>query len=85
MPGLAHPSHCPFWLSLPAQAYCLYRLGRLQEALAALQQVPPGGDQAVARLQLEAQLHYRLGAPKEAIQQYSQVRRTLVLSLARLA
>ncbi|GAB4817516.1 hypothetical protein N2152v2_004562, partial [Parachlorella kessleri] len=59
------------------KAYCLYRLGRLQEALSALQQDSSTSgsstDQAVARLQLEAQLHYRLGAPKEAIRQYNQL------------
>ena len=30
-------------------------------------------DRAVARLQLEAQLQYRLGSPKEAIRSYSQL------------
>ena len=39
------------------QAYCLYRLGKLQAALAALGEVPV--DKEVARLQLEAQVGCR--------------------------
>lgn len=53
------------------QAYCLYRLGRLQDALAALSGVP--GDAEAARLQLEAQIQYRLGNCKDAIALYSQL------------
>lgn len=45
---------CPNCTSRTAQAYCLYRLGRLQEALAALAGVPE--EKEVARLQLEAQV-----------------------------
>lgn len=54
------------------KAYCLYRLGRLQDALSVLSQVSASSQQ-VARLQLQAQLHYRMGSPKEAIKQYSQL------------
>ena len=53
------------------QAYCLYRLGRLQDALAALGAV--SADAEAARLQLEAQVQYRLGNCKEAIALYSQL------------
>ncbi|KAL4423713.1 hypothetical protein ABPG75_001014 [Micractinium tetrahymenae] len=53
------------------KAYCLYRSGKLQEALAALSAVP--ADKEVARLQLEAQIQYRLGNSKEAIALYSQL------------
>lgn len=41
-----------------SQAYCLYRQGKLQEALGALKEVPANKDEA--RLQLEAQV--RAGA-----------------------
>lgn len=53
------------------KAYCLYRQGKLQDALAALQAVP--AERELARLQLEAQIQYRLGAYKEAIAVYSQL------------
>ncbi|KAI7836263.1 hypothetical protein COHA_009853 [Chlorella ohadii] len=53
------------------KAYCLYRQGKLQDALAALQSVP--AERELARLQLEAQIQYRLGAYKEAIGVYSQL------------
>lgn len=56
------------------QAYCLYRRGKLKEALAALAAVP--ADQEVPRLQLEAQIQYRLGGNKEAIALYSQLYRS---------
>lgn len=48
------------------RAYCLYRLGRFDEALAALQEC--GADKAAAALQLEAQLRYRMGQSKQCIQ-----------------
>ncbi|KAI3426329.1 hypothetical protein D9Q98_008702 [Chlorella vulgaris] len=56
------------------KAYCLYRRGKLKEALAALAAVP--ADQEVPRLQLEAQIQYRLGGNKEAIALYSQLYRS---------
>lgn len=56
---------------LPLQAYCLYRSARFAEALAALEAVPE--DRAVARLQLEAQLFYRMGRNAEAISAYSEL------------
>mmetsp|Transcript_36119 Transcript_36119/g.92319 ORF Transcript_36119/g.92319 Transcript_36119/m.92319 type:complete len:650 (-) Transcript_36119:136-2085(-) len=52
-------------------AYCLYRLGRYGEALAALQ--GPGGAEGPASLHLAAQLHHRLGHPKECIASYSEL------------
>ena len=55
-----------------AQAYCLYRLSNFSEALAVLQ----GGNAAgkpVARAQLEAQLHYRMGRNSDAIRVYHQL------------
>lgn len=54
------------------QAYCLYRLSNFLEALAVLQ----GGDatsKPVARAQLEAQLHYRMGHNSDAIRVYHQL------------
>lgn len=56
------------------KAYCLYRRSKLPEALAALKEVP--ADKEVARLQLEAQIHYRLGDNKEAIALYSELFRS---------
>jgi signal recognition particle subunit SRP72 len=53
------------------RAYCTYRLGRLQEALSALSSV--GDDRAAARLQLEAQVQYRLGNYKECIELYDRL------------
>jgi signal recognition particle subunit SRP72 len=53
------------------RAYCTYRLGRLQEALAALASV--GDERAAARLQLEAQVQYRLGNFKECIEVYDRL------------
>jgi len=51
------------------RAYCTYRLGRLQEALTTLSSVRD--DRAAARLQLEAQVQYRLGNYKECIDLYN--------------
>ena len=51
------------------RAYCLYRQGKLPEALDALTQVGP--DRQVARVQLEAQLQYRLGNYPKAIELYT--------------
>lgn len=48
------------------RSYCLYRLGKLEEALSALESV--GEDNAAAALQLKAQLHFRLGNSKSCIQ-----------------
>ncbi|KAK9820199.1 hypothetical protein WJX72_007419 [[Myrmecia] bisecta] len=53
------------------KAYCLYRLGRMAEALEAAGQVQE--ERIVGRLQLEAQLHYRMGHNAEAIKIYSQL------------
>ena len=53
------------------QAYSLFRLQRFEEALAAVQQHPE--DRAVARLNLQAQLHYRMGSSAEAIRLYHQL------------
>jgi hypothetical protein len=55
------------------QAYCLYRLGRLQEALAALSGVPPS--QAEAKLQLEAQVGARAGMHTVECTQHARDRR----------
>ena len=57
------------WAPIPArpplvQAYCLYRLGKLQAALAALGEVPV--DKEVARLQLEAQVGGLQGGRQQA-------------------
>lgn len=58
--------------SMPFEkAYCLYRLSRFTEALDALKSVSES--QAAAKLQLEAQLHYRLGNAKQCIQAYDAV------------
>ncbi|KAG0556540.1 hypothetical protein KC19_11G061100 [Ceratodon purpureus] len=48
------------------KAYCLYRLSRLAEALAALK----GVERSVSVLQLEAQILYRKGELKECIASY---------------
>lgn len=53
------------------RAYCTYRLGRLQDALAALATV--GSDRSSARLQLEAQVQYRLGNYTECVDLYSRL------------
>ena len=53
------------------RAYCTYRLGRLEDSLAALSGVGP--DRSAARLQLEAQVQYRLGNYKECIEVYSRL------------
>ena len=53
------------------QAYSLFRLQKFEEALAAVQQNPE--DRAVARLNLQAQLHYRMGGSSEAIRIYHQL------------
>ncbi|MEW5303027.1 MAG: hypothetical protein WDW36_005759 [Sanguina aurantia] len=53
------------------KAYCLYRQGKVVEALAMLQSVPE--DLAVGALQLEAQLRYRLGQSGECIQLYDKL------------
>jgi hypothetical protein len=47
------------------QAYCLYRLGKLQAALAALGEVPV--DKEVARLQLEARVGFRVPGSRLAM------------------
>lgn len=53
------------------QGYSLFRLQRFEEALAAVQQQPD--DRTVARLNLQAQLHYRMGSSAEAIGIYHQL------------
>ena len=53
------------------QAYCLYRSARFAEALGALTAVPE--ERAVARLQLQAQLCYRMGRYADAIAAYSEL------------
>ncbi|XP_075264910.1 signal recognition particle subunit SRP72-like, partial [Convolutriloba macropyga] len=53
------------------KAYCLYRLGRFQEALEALQQV--GEDKVQGKLHLQAQLNHRLGHSKESISAYQEL------------
>ncbi|CAL5219381.1 g1203 [Coccomyxa viridis] len=53
------------------KAYSLFRLQKFEEALAAVQQNPE--DRAVARLNLQAQLHYRMGGSAEAIRIYHQL------------
>jgi len=53
------------------RAYCTYRQGRLQEALAILHSV--GDERAADRLQLEAQVQYRLGNHTEAIALYGRL------------
>lgn len=56
------------------KAYCYYRLGQLEQALAAVQGVLDA--RRLARLQLEAQLHYRLGDNKQAIKVYRELFQT---------
>ncbi|KAK9797740.1 hypothetical protein WJX73_003973 [Symbiochloris irregularis] len=53
------------------EAYCLYRSGEFRKALSACEAT--GEDKAVAKLHLQAQLHYRLGQYSEAIQMYKQL------------
>ncbi|KAK9832822.1 hypothetical protein WJX81_004606 [Elliptochloris bilobata] len=53
------------------KAYCLYRSARFAEGLAALGAVPE--ERAVAQLQLEAQLNFRMGRYAEAISAYSEL------------
>ncbi len=53
------------------QAYSLFRLQNFDEALAAVQQ--HADERAVARLTLQAQLHYRMGSSAEAIRIYHQL------------
>jgi signal recognition particle subunit SRP72 len=53
------------------KAYCLYRLGRYDEALAALGDVAE--PRMVAKLHLQAQLHHRLGNRKECVAAYSEL------------
>mmetsp|Transcript_17379 Transcript_17379/g.37521 ORF Transcript_17379/g.37521 Transcript_17379/m.37521 type:complete len:686 (+) Transcript_17379:137-2194(+) len=53
------------------KAYCLYRLGRIEEALEAVR--GSGPDKAEAARQLEAQLFYRLGRNKDCIQVYDKL------------
>mmetsp|Transcript_5293 Transcript_5293/g.15184 ORF Transcript_5293/g.15184 Transcript_5293/m.15184 type:complete len:701 (-) Transcript_5293:233-2335(-) len=53
------------------QAYCYYRLGQLERALQAVQGVD--GARRQARLQLEAQLHYKLGDYAAAIRIYGEL------------
>ena len=60
--------------SLLLQAYSLYRTGKLEEALTALEQVSQS-QQAVPRLQLQAQLLYRLGRYREAADALSRLQK----------
>ncbi|KAL6770694.1 SRP72 [Auxenochlorella protothecoides x Auxenochlorella symbiontica] len=53
------------------RAYCQYREGKLEDALVTLQMVSK--DRQEAKLQLEAQLRYRLGQYPEAIAIYRQL------------
>jgi hypothetical protein len=55
------------------QAYTLYRLGRLQEAVKAAAAAEAEGERRSEALQLEAQLHYRLGDAKKCIACYDAV------------
>ena len=54
-----------------AQGYSLFRLQKFEEALATVQQQPD--DRSIARLNLQAQLHYRMGSTAEAISIYHQL------------
>ena len=56
---------------LQQQAYSLFRLGNFTDALAALQ--AGSTSQQVAKLQLEAQLYYRMGRNGDAIRIYHQL------------
>lgn len=53
------------------RAYSLYRHGSPQDAISALSSVPP--EREADRLQLEAQLRYRMGDTKQAINLYRQL------------
>jgi len=53
------------------RAYSLYRHGSSQDAIVALSSVPP--EREAARFQLEAQLRYRMGDTKQAIDLYRQL------------
>lgn len=53
------------------RAYCLYRVGRFEDALAAVAGCAEA--RPAAALQLEAQLLYRMGRPKAAIQAYDRL------------
>ena len=53
------------------QAYALYRTGHLQEAMDVVAEVP--SEQGIPKLQLEAQLQYRLGRFAEAIVAYNKL------------
>lgn len=53
------------------RAYCLYRNGKLQEALSCLDEVPVEREQD--KLRLEAQLRYRLEDYSKAIEAYSEL------------
>lgn len=50
------------------KAYCIYRIGRLEDALKALSSVE--AERAAAALQLEAQIQYRLGNYSKSIEIY---------------
>lgn len=54
--------------ALITQAYVLYRLGRLPDAVKSLAEVEP--ERRSEALQLEAQLHYRLGDAGKCIAAY---------------
>ncbi|GMH35802.1 hypothetical protein BSKO_03670 [Bryopsis sp. KO-2023] len=54
------------------KAYCLYRVGKLQEALQALKNVNDA-DKRQAKLELEGQLHYRMGNHKDAIKVFKEL------------
>eukprot|EP00798_Chlamydomonas_sp_ICE-L_P008038 gene8038-1272_t len=55
--------------SMPFEkAYCLYRTSKLEEGLEACKTISE--EDAECRLQLEAQIHYRLGQNKDCIQLY---------------
>ncbi len=55
----------------PPQAYVLYRLGRLQDALKAA--AAAGDERRSEALQLQAQLHYRLGDAAACIACYDEL------------
>lgn len=60
------------------KAYALYRLGRYEEALSELSNVPD--DRLEAKLQLQAQLQYRLGQGEDAYAAYKRIINELQVS-----
>ncbi|KAK9826948.1 hypothetical protein WJX74_001295 [Apatococcus lobatus] len=56
------------------KAYALYRLGKYDQALQAVEHVTPG--QEVSQMQLQAQLQYRLGRHDAALKLYEQLYQT---------